>query len=65
MCFCPLSAIAANQTPRFGPRSHDRIRGLSPLLKRRYSPASSSRCVYMRIVSGGFPAITNTHDSQT
>jgi len=35
MCFCPLSAIAANHRPDFGARSHARIAALLPLLTRR------------------------------
>jgi hypothetical protein len=31
-CFCPLSAMAANHGPRFGPRRNARIAGFSPLL---------------------------------
>jgi hypothetical protein len=65
MCFCPESAMAANHVPRFAPRRNAKIFGLSPLLSRWYPPISSKRCVYIRNVSGGRPAITNTHASHT
>jgi len=57
--------MAANHVPRFAPRRNAKIFGLSPLLSRWYPPISSKRCVYIRNVSGGRPAITNTHASHT
>lgn len=41
-CFWPLSAIAANHAPRFGPRRNARIAGFSPLLALMYRGVAPS-----------------------
>lgn len=42
-CFCPVSEIAHDHHPDFGPRSHARMRGFSPLLAVSYR-VSSMKC---------------------
>ena len=64
MCFCPVSAIAANQVSWCTRRRKSRIAGLPPLLARTWL-APTTRCVHIRSVSGGRPAMTTTHASQT
>lgn len=65
MCFCPESATAANQEVACCLRRNSRISGFFPLFSFRYSPSTSNRCEYARIVSGGLPLMTNTHAEQT
>lgn len=54
-CFCPLSAMPANQRPRFGFASHARMRSFSPFVAVT-SPSSSKRIERFDQRIGSFPS---------